>query len=83
MRVVPGKRRCRFHGGLSTGPRTMEGRARIAEAQRRRWRAFRDVTSPRADAEKAASERSETGQLIYPQRYPSNLKNRNAEISMA
>ena len=34
MRVVPGKRRCRFHGGLSTGPRTAEGRARIAEAQR-------------------------------------------------
>src|SRR5262245_19836960 len=41
MRVMPGKRRCRFHGGLSTGPKTMEGRARIAEAQRRRWRAFR------------------------------------------
>src|SRR5262249_36255007 len=43
MRVVPGKRRCHFHGGLSTGPRTVEGRARIAEAQRRRWRAFRYV----------------------------------------
>src|SRR5262244_3317906 len=56
-RVVPGKRRCRFHGGLSTGPRTVEGRARIAEAQRRRWRAFRDVTT-RADAEKAAGELS-------------------------
>ena len=37
MRVVPGKRRCRFHGGLSTGPRTVQGKARIAEAQRRRW----------------------------------------------
>lgn len=24
----PGKRRCRFHGGMSTGPRTKEGRAR-------------------------------------------------------
>jgi hypothetical protein len=41
MRVVPGKRRCRFHGGLSTGPKTKAGRARIAEAQRRRWKAFR------------------------------------------
>jgi len=41
MRVMPGKRRCRFHGGLSTGPKTAEGRARIAEAQRRRWRVFR------------------------------------------
>ena len=29
--------RCRLHGGLSTGPKTVEGRARIAEAQRRRW----------------------------------------------
>jgi hypothetical protein len=42
VRVEPGKRRCRFHGGLSTGPRTAEGRARIAQAQRRRWRAYRD-----------------------------------------
>jgi hypothetical protein len=42
-RVEPGKRRCRFHGGLSTGPRTAEGRARIAEAQRRRWRTLRSV----------------------------------------
>ena len=37
VRVEPGKRRCRFHGGLSTGPKTAEGKARIAEAQRRRW----------------------------------------------
>jgi len=36
-RVVPGKRRCRVHGGLSTGPKTEEGRERIREAQRRRW----------------------------------------------
>jgi hypothetical protein len=37
VRIEPGKARCRFHGGLSTGPRTIEGRARVAEAQRRRW----------------------------------------------
>jgi hypothetical protein len=41
VRVEPGKRRCRFHGGLSTGPKTATGRARIAEAQRRRWNAWR------------------------------------------
>jgi hypothetical protein len=41
VRVEPGKRRCRFHGGLSTGPKTAAGRARIAEARRRRWSAFR------------------------------------------
>lgn len=34
MRGVPGKRRCRLHGGLSTGPRTPEGRAKIAESNR-------------------------------------------------
>ena len=33
---VEGRTRCRFHGGLSTGPRTAEGRARIAESNRRR-----------------------------------------------
>jgi hypothetical protein len=29
--------RCPNHGGLSTGPKTAEGRRRISEAQRRRW----------------------------------------------
>lgn len=29
--------RCKNHGGMSTGPRTPEGRERIAEAQRQRW----------------------------------------------
>ena len=33
----PGKRRCKFHGGKSTGAKTPEGLARIADAQRRRW----------------------------------------------
>jgi hypothetical protein len=32
---------CKFHGGKSTGPRTPEGRARIAEVQRRRWASWR------------------------------------------
>ena len=27
-----GKKKCRLHGGLSTGPRTAEGKARIAAA---------------------------------------------------
>lgn len=26
---VPGKRRCRWHGGMSTGPKTPEGKARV------------------------------------------------------
>jgi len=37
----PGKLRCKFHGGMSTGARTPEGRERIAEAQRRRWARWR------------------------------------------
>ncbi len=38
---VRGKQRCRMHGGLSTGPRTEEGRRRVAEAARARWARFR------------------------------------------
>lgn len=30
------RRRCRLHGGLSTGPKTTKGRAAIAESNRRR-----------------------------------------------
>lgn len=26
---VPGKRRCRWHGGMSTGPKTAEGKAKV------------------------------------------------------
>jgi hypothetical protein len=33
---LPRNGRCKLHGGRSTGPRTAEGRQRIAEAQRRR-----------------------------------------------
>jgi hypothetical protein len=43
MRVEFGKARCRLHGGLSTGPKTEAGRARIAQAQRRRWRLYREM----------------------------------------
>ncbi|WP_302478377.1 HGGxSTG domain-containing protein [Ruegeria arenilitoris] len=42
--VSPGKRRCRYHGGLSTGPKSASGRARIAEAQRNRWAKQRSNT---------------------------------------
>lgn len=29
-KCLPGKRRCKFHGGMSTGPRTVEGKERSA-----------------------------------------------------
>ena len=34
--VSPGKRRCRLHGGASSGPKTEEGKKRIAEGQKKR-----------------------------------------------
>lgn len=35
--------RCRMHGGLSTGPKTKEGRARIAESNRLRAKRKREA----------------------------------------
>src|SRR5215207_9143830 len=49
VRVEAGKRRCRFHGGRSTGPRTPEGKARIAAAQRKRWAECRARIGVRAE----------------------------------
>jgi hypothetical protein len=43
---VMGKRRCKFHGGRSTGPLTPEGRARIAAAQKLRWAIYRKEPYP-------------------------------------
>lgn len=34
--VLPGKTRCKLHGGMSTGPKTAGGIQRIREAQRLR-----------------------------------------------
>lgn len=45
----PGKRRCKFHGGKSTGAKTPEGRERIAEAQRQRWAAWRKAKADTAN----------------------------------
>lgn len=45
-KAMSGRRRCRFHGGLSTGPKTPAGRARIAAAQKLRWAIFRNEPYP-------------------------------------
>ncbi len=37
----PNRQRCRFHGGLSTGPKTAAGRKAISQAQRERWQLWR------------------------------------------
>lgn len=44
----PRNGRCRNHGGLSTGPRTVAGRARVAAAARRRAREVAMVTPKKA-----------------------------------
>ena len=36
-----GKRRCKFHGGRSTGPKTQAGRDAISRAQKPRWAEWR------------------------------------------
>ena len=51
VRAEPGRARCRFHGGKSTGPKTEAGRNRIAEAQRQRWRARRSEVATKPDLE--------------------------------
>ena len=44
---LAGKTKCRLHGGLSTGPRTAEGKARIAAAQWKHGRRSRAFTEAR------------------------------------
>ncbi|WP_200832596.1 HGGxSTG domain-containing protein [Candidatus Halocynthiibacter alkanivorans] len=43
---ILGKARCKYHGGASTGPKTIEGKERISEAQRKRWAKFREMQKP-------------------------------------
>lgn len=43
---IGSKERCRLHGGASTGPRTLKGREKIAEAQRIRWERWRRSRLP-------------------------------------
>src|SRR4029077_20450803 len=61
VRAEPGKARCRFHGGKSTGPKTQAGRARMAEAQRLRWLAYRERVRAVRSGDKTRSERQHAG----------------------
>ena len=45
---IKGKRRCRLHGGLSTGPKTAEGKARIAAAHWKHGRRSKKFVEARA-----------------------------------
>lgn len=57
---VPGSKRCRRHGGLSTGPKSAAGRERIAEAQRQRWAQQRDEAAEALARLHAQDAREET-----------------------
>jgi hypothetical protein len=46
-RPLPGKHRCKWHGGCSTGPKTEAGRERIRESNRRRAGETRPKRKPR------------------------------------
>jgi hypothetical protein len=37
--------RCKLHGGMSTGPKTEQGRERLREAMKHRWRRKRSEES--------------------------------------
>ena len=42
--AMKGQSRCRLHGGLSTGPKTVSGRARVAEANTKHGRRSRSCS---------------------------------------
>ena len=41
IKTKRGAWRCPLHGGLSTGPKSADGKARISAAARQRWEAYR------------------------------------------
>jgi hypothetical protein len=54
-RALPGKSRCKFHGGASTGPKTEAGRAAIAASNRRRARLAAERKGERKGKRKQAT----------------------------
>ena len=67
---MEGKRRCRLHGGLSTGPKTNEGRAAISAANTKhgRYKNWREKQAKeqyyRAEIKRVMREAKETAILI-------------------
>ena len=51
-RVLPGKDRCKFHGGASTGPKTEAGKEAIRESNRRRSKSASEADTSAAQSGK-------------------------------
>jgi hypothetical protein len=66
--------RCRFHGGLSTGPKTAEGRARALLNLKRRWATRRGdadlaaAIAPAREADRVAIDTADLGDFLPPSR---------------
>lgn len=61
--IVDGKlrSRCRLHGGLSTGPKTDDGRARVLDGARAWWERWRTERDSVREARRRAREVDELG----------------------
>ena len=60
--AIKGKTKCRFHGGKSTGPKTAEGRARIAAANTVHGR---ETRQKRAERNRMSGELRELESLCF------------------
>ncbi len=52
---IPGKTRCRLHGGLSTGAKTAEGRKRQSEGAKALWAERHRLMALARELEQAAT----------------------------
>jgi hypothetical protein len=78
--AVRGKTRCKFHGGMSTGPKTPEGKARVVAAMvagRRRW-----VERLKAEGRKVPSGRKPGSRLVKPPKASSAATERRAVVQL-
>lgn len=63
--AIKGKRVCRFHGGLSTGPKTQEGRQRCAKAKTVHGRETSAIRKERSQANARLAMLEEIGRNLH------------------
>ena len=62
--AINGKAKCRIHGGKSTGPRTVEGKVRCAEAKTVHGRETRQIRIKRTEGMKRLRELEEIRHML-------------------